>query len=270
MNRQLVKGDQLAVQNIVILGRFAFGTVFAIKWLPNGKEIIMSEESTEEIKLDSPRKPLEPVGGKVSDKQRAAYAKLLAEYERIDGIRDTQVEGVSISFDKEKKSYTVEEYNAELKSYRAARAAYNKRYADSIETIEMVRAKLDRMQEEDEQYEKEHPDVECPDVPEMEDIPDEPWEDFKRRFDEYSKKLHDWNEQFAKSNEKTTHTCERLRIRMEEMSKFPELEYELEMRLRHTYIDPKTGEHLYRPDDDVGGGLICVGSRDYTPVLKDE
>ena len=70
--------------------------------------------------------------------------------------------------------------------------------------------------------------------------------------------------------EKTTHTCERLRIRMEEMSKFPELEYELEMRLRHTYIDPKTGEHLYRPDDDVGEGLICVGSRDYTPVLKDE
>ena len=230
----------------------------------------MSEESTEEIKLDSPRKPLEPVGDKVSEGQRAAYGKLLAEYERIGGIRDTQVEGVSISFDKEKKSYTVEEYNAELKSYRAARAAYNKRYADSIETIEMVRAKLDRMQEEDEQYEKEHPDVECPDVPEMEDIPDEPWEDFKRRFDEYSKKLHDWNEQFAKSNERTTYLVDRLRVRMEEMSKFPELEYELEMRLRHTYIDPKTGEHLYRPDDDVGEGLICVGSRNYTPVLKDE
>ena len=230
----------------------------------------MSEESTEEIKLDSPRKPLEPVGDGVSEEQRVIYAKLLADYEHIDGIRDTQIKGASVSFDKEKKPYTVEAYNAELAVYRKARAEYNRRFADSIETIDMVRAKLDRMQEEDEQYEKEHPDIECADVPEMEDIPDEPWEDFKRRFEEYNKKLHDWNEQFAKSSEKTTHTCERLRIRMEEMSKFPELEYELEMRLRHTYIDPKTGEHLYRPDDDVGEGLVCVGSRDYTPVLKDE
>lgn len=230
----------------------------------------MSEESTEEIKLDSPRKPLEPVGDGVSEEQRVIYAKLLAEYERIDGIRDTQIEGATVSFDKGKKLYTVEAYNAELAAYRKARAEYNRRFADSVETIDMVRAKLGRMQEEDEQYEKEHPDVECADVPEMEDVPDEPWEDFKRRFEEYNKRLHDWNEQFAKSNEKTTHTCERLRIRMEEMSKFPELEYELEMRLRHTYIDPKTGEHLYRPDDDVGEGLICVGSRDYTPVLKDE
>ena len=230
----------------------------------------MSEESTEEIKLDSPRKPLEPVGDKVNDKQRAAYAKLLAEYERIDGIRDTQVEGVSISFDKEKKPYTVEAYNAELAVYRKARAEYNRRFADSIETIDMVRAKLEQMSEEDDQYEKEHPDVEIPDVPEMEDIPDEPWEDFKKRFEEYNKKIHEWEKQLAKSNEKTTYVVERLRVRMEEMSKFPELEYELEMRLRHTYIDPKTGEHLYRPDDDVGEGLICVGSRDCTPVLKDE
>ena len=30
------------------------------------------------------------------------------------------------------------------------------------------------------------------------------------------------------------------------------------------------GEHHYRPDDDVGEGLVCLGSRDYTPVLKDE
>lgn len=230
----------------------------------------MSEESTEETKVDSPRKPLEPVGDGVSEEQKAAYAKLLAEYERIEGIRDTQIEGVSVSFDKEKKPYTVEAYNAELAAYRKARAECNRRFADSIETIDMVRAKLDRMQEEDEQYEKVHPDIECPDVLEMEDIPDEPLQDFRRRFEEYNKKIQEWNEHFAKSNEKTAYVVERLRIRMEEMSKFPELEYELEMRLRHTYIDPKMGEHHYRPDDDVGEGLICVGSRDYTPVLKDE
>ena len=46
-------------------------------------ERIMSEESTEEIKVDSPRKPLEPVGGGVSDEQWSIYAQLLAEFERI-------------------------------------------------------------------------------------------------------------------------------------------------------------------------------------------
>ena len=230
----------------------------------------MSEESTEEIKLDSPRKPLEPVGDGVSEEQRVIYAKLLADYEHIDGIRDTQIKGASVSFDKEKKPYTVEAYNAELAVYRKARAEYNRRFTDSVETIEMVRAKLERMSEEDDKYEKEHPDVECPDVPEMEDIPDEPWEDFKKRFEEYNKKIHEWEKQLAKSNEKTSHMTERLRIRLEEIAKFPQLEYELEMRFRHTYIDPKTGENLYRPDDEVGEGLICFGSRDYTPVLKDE
>ena len=230
----------------------------------------MSKGKHAGIELQSIRKPLEPVGERVTKKQKAEYAKLLAEYERIDEIRDSQVKGASLSFDKEKKSYTVREYNALVKSYRAARALYNARYVGSIETIEMVRAKLDRMSEEDERYEKEHPDVECPDVPEMEDIPDEPWEDFRKRFEEYNQKLREWNVQFAKSNEKTTYVAERFGIRMEEIGKFPQLEYELEMRLRHTYIDPKTGEHLYRPDDDVGEGLICVGSRDYTPVLKDE
>ena len=219
----------------------------------------MSEKSTEEIKLDSPRKPLEPVGDGVSDEQREIYAKLLSEYERIEGIRDTQIEGVS-----------AEVYDAELAVYRKARAEYNRRFADSVETIDMVRAKLERMSEEDDEYEKEHPDVECLDVPEMEDIPDETWEDFTRRFEEFNKKLQEWNEQFAKNAESMSYHGKRLKERLEEMGKFPQLEYELEMRLRHTYIDPKTGEQFYRPDDEVGEGLVCLGSRDYTPVLKDE
>lgn len=230
----------------------------------------MAEENKTKIMLESPRKPLEPVGECVSDVQREAYAKLLAEYERIERIRNTRCVGEGVSFDKEKKSYAIEEYNAELAVYRKSRAEYNRRFTGSIETIDMVRAKLKRMREEDDQYEKNHPDVEYPDVPEVEDISGESREDFTRRFDEYIKNLHDWYEQFTKSNEKATYVVERLRIRMDEVWKFPQLEYEYEMRFRHTYIDPKTGEFQYLPDDDVGEGLICVGSRNYSPVLKDE
>ena len=57
--------------------------------------------------------------------------------------------------------------------------------------------------------------------------------------------------------------------RLEEMGKFGQLEYELEFRLRHTYINPETGEQEYRPDDDVGEGLICLGSRDHNPKRED-
>lgn len=230
----------------------------------------MADENKKEIKLDSPRKPLEPVGECVSDEQSAAYAKLLAEYERIEEIRDTQVEGASLNFDKEKKSYTVDEYNDFVATYKVARAEYNKRFADSIETIEMIREKLRKMTEEDEKFDKEHPEVDMPEVPEMEDNPDEPWEELTKRFEELNKRFQEWNEQFAKNAESMSYHGKRLNERLEEMGKFPQLEYELEMRLRHTYIDPKTGEQFYRPDDEVGEGLVCLGSRDYTPVLKDE
>lgn len=230
----------------------------------------MSKGKQAEIELPSIRKPLEPAGERVTKKQKAEYAKLLAEYERIDEIRDSQVKGASLSFDKEKKPYTVREYNALVKSYRAARALYNERYAGSIETIEMVRAKLERLDEEAEKFCKEHPEQDLPDVPEMKDAPDESWEEFRKRFEEFSEQLKAWNEAFAKSSEINLYNANRLKVRLEEMNKFPQLEYELEMRLRHTYIDPKTGEHQYRPDDDVGEGLICVGSRDHNPVLKDE
>ena len=248
----------------------AIGTEFAKRIGDKGRQRNMAEDSKEKIEVDTPRKPLEPVGDGVGDAQKGIYAQLLAEYGRIKEIHSNQLEGVSWTVDKEKKVYTIEEYKSLLASYKVARAEYNRRFADSIETIDMVREKLEQMSEEDDEYEKEHPDVEIPDVPEMEDVPDEPWEDFKKRFEEYNKKIHEWEKQLAKSNEKTSHMTERLKIRLEEIAKFPQLEYELEMRLRHTYIDPKTGENLYRPDDEVGEGLICVGSRDYTPVLKDE
>lgn len=100
-------------------------------------ERIMSEERTEEIKVDSPRKPLEPVGDGVSDEQRTIYTRLLAEFERINAIHADQLEGVSWNLDKEKKTYTVGEYNALLSAYKVSRAEYNRRFANSIETIDM-------------------------------------------------------------------------------------------------------------------------------------
>ena len=63
----------------------------------------MSKGKQAEIELTSIRKPLEPVGERVTKKQKSEYARLLGEYERIDEIRDSQVKGASLSFDKETK-----------------------------------------------------------------------------------------------------------------------------------------------------------------------
>lgn len=252
------------------MGKIRLARYLLICMVKKGRGKNMSEDKEKEIKLEMVRKPLEPVGERVSCKQKKDYAKLLADYERIDGIRDSQVKGASANFDEKKKSYTVRAYNGLVKSYRAARAEYNRRYADSIETIEMIREKIRRLDEEDEQFEKEHPEKELPEVPEMKDVPDESWEDFQKRFAAFSEKMKAWGEEFSKQTEERGRRINHLNVVIEEMNKFPQLEYEFEMRLRHIYIDPKTGERKYLPDDDVGEGLICLGSRDYTPVLKDE
>ena len=166
--------------------------------------------------------------------------------------------------DKDKRIYSVEEYNEMLAAYKAARKAYVERYREKLETIDMVREKIRKLQEEEERFAAENGcnEIEEPsDLPDFEEIHDEPWESFIKRQEEYMDKLQ-------KITNKSLENKFFVR-RLEEVGKFGELEYELEFRLRHTYINPKTGEQEYRPDDDVGEGLICVGSRDYNPKRED-
>ena len=110
---------------------------------------------------------------------------------------------------------------------------------------------------------------EPPDLPDFEEIPNEPWEDWCKRQKEYWDQL---SAAMEKTHQQMQKQCEQNKFfvrRLEEMGKFGELEYELAFRLRHTYINPKTGEQEYRPDDNVGEGLICLGSRDYNPRRED-
>ena len=152
---------------------------------------------------------------------------MLAECRRIDEIKASQVEGASWSLDKDKRIYSVDEYNEMLAAYKAARKAYIERYKAKLETIDMVREKIRKLEEEGDRLSAEND----------------------------SDEILEQNKLLIR--------------RLEEMGKFGELEYELEFRLRHTYINPETGEQEYRPDDDVGEGLICVGSRDHNPKRED-
>jgi len=235
--------------------------------------------SDETVELKRPRKPLEPVrrDDPRYDDAMCEYETLLSEWRRIDDIKYRNIEGVSHWIEKPSETYTVDEYNAMLSEYKARRAAYNERFDGCIETIEMVREKIRKLEAEDDERlsrEDEEPEEELPEPPaELEDIPDEPLEQWKQRMLKYFEDLRAWQEKTSditmKTLEKSKHDSDRLMMRLEEMGKFPQLDYELEMRLRHTYINPKTGESEYRPDDDVGEGLICVGSRDYTPKMED-
>ena len=105
------------------------------------------------VEIRRPNLPLDPIVGEADSEYpeiKAAHNALLAEFKRLDEICSSQVEGVSWGFDKEKRLYSVEEYNEMLAAYRADRKAYVERYREKLETIEMVREKIRKLQEEEE------------------------------------------------------------------------------------------------------------------------
>lgn len=151
---------------------------------PHERQYPMSEKK---IEIKGPNLPLDPIVGETDPEYpeiKAAHNALLAEFKRLDEICLSQVEGVSWGFDKEKRLYSVEEYNEMLAAYRAARKAYVGRYRKKLETIDMVREKIRKLQEEEERFaaangcnEIEEP----PDLPDFEEVPNEPWENFIKR-----------------------------------------------------------------------------------------
>ena len=230
------------------------------------------------IEIKGPNLPLDPIVGETDPEFpeiKAAHDALLAEFKRLDEIRSSQVEGASWSLDKDKRIYSVEEYNEMLAAYKAARKAYVERYREKLETIDMVREKIRKIKEEMERFDAENPETGYPepDLPDFEEIPNESWEDWKKRVTEHWHKLQTSVEEISKSTiaeaNRTGFLMRKIKEKLEEIGKFGELEYEMEFRLRHTYINPKTGEQEYRPDDDVGEGLICVGSRNHNPKRED-
>ena len=231
--------------------------------------------SEKKIEIARPNLPLEPIVGE-SDSEyseiKAAHDALLTEFKRLDEICSSQVEGASLSLDKDGRIYSVEEYNAMLAAYKAVRKAYVERYRVKLETIDMVREKIRKLQEEEDRFAVENGcnEIEEPqELLDFKEIPNEPWEEFLKRQKEYVNRLQEVTNKSLESMQKQSEQNKFLVRRLEEMGKFGELQYELEFRLRHTYINPETGEQEYRPDDDVGEGLICLGSRDHNPKRED-
>ena len=230
--------------------------------------------SEKKIEIKGPNLPLDPIVGETDPEFteiKAAHDALLAEFKRLDEIRSSQVDDASWSLDKDKRIYSVEEYNEMLAAYEAARKAYVERYREKLETIDMVRENIRKIKEEMERFDAENPETGYPepDLPDFEEIPNEAWEDCKKRMTEHWQKIQSSMENVSNAiATEGKRASFPLRI-LKERGKFGELEYELEFRLRHTYINPKTGEQEYRPDDDIGEGLICVGSRDYNPKRED-
>ena len=218
--------------------------------------------SEKKIEIARPNLPLEPIVGE-SDSEyseiKAAHDALIIEFKRLDEICSSQL-------DHDKRIYIVEGYNEMLSAYKAARQAYVERYRAKLETIDMVREKIRKISEELERYEAEcheqEGDIEELDVPDFEEIPNEPFEAWRKRVKEHWDKFMEDSNRISKS---CSQVCERscfilgkMREYLQEKGKFGELEYELEFRLRHTYINPETGEQEHRPDDNVGEGLICL------------
>jgi len=203
------------------------------------------------IEIKGPNLPLDPIVGETDpefSEIKAAHDALLAEFKHLDEIRSSQVEGASWSLDEDKRIYSVEEYNKMLAAYKVARKAYVERYREKLETIDMVREKIRKIKEEEQKFDAENPETVCPepDLPDFEEIPNESWEDCKKRMTEHWQKIQSSMENVSNAIATEAKRVSFLGRRLKEIGKFGELEYELAFRLRHTYINPKTDELEYR------------------------
>ena len=136
---------------------------------PHERQYPMREKK---IEIKGPNLPLDPIVGELDSEYseiKAAHDALLAEFKRLDEICSSQVEGASWRLDKDRRIYTVEEYNAMLAAYKAARKAYVERYRKKLETIDMVREKIRKLQEEEERFAAENG---CNEIEEPPDLPD--------------------------------------------------------------------------------------------------
>ena len=195
-----------------------------------GCERIMSE-SKNNVEVKAPNLPLEPIV--LSDDPeyteiRDAYDKLLAEYERLKEIRSSQVDGAPWRRDNGKRIYSGEEYNGMLAAYMASRKAYVERFAEKLETIDMVREKIRRIEEEESQFDRDNPmeDV-LPENLDFEDVPDESLESFCKRSEEYWKVVLSSMKKSRQSMEANMQRVGFIVRWAEEAGKFEELEREL-------------------------------------------
>lgn len=193
------------------------------------------------IEIKGSRLPLEPIVTSNDPDYaeiKVAYDALLAQCRRLEEIRLSQVDGASVRLDKEKRIYSVDEYNEMLADYTASRTTYIEKYKVKLETIEGVREKIRQIEEEEERFERENPIEDIPsEMPDFEEIPGESLESFSKRNDEYWKLLRvsidNTMNQMDISRKRTAFLIRRL----EEICKFEELECELEHRLRHMHIN---------------------------------
>ena len=166
------------------------------------------------------RKPLEPIDDNAECKQ--AYELLLEKYEALEHDRIM----TSVGFG--------EEYPPELcsraEAYAQEREDYNQRFAGHLETIEMVRAKITRLEAESEAKQKEYE----ANVAKMEQKLKEKWPNGKpdsNDFERYGEWLDD---QFALSRlQRDDPTIRMYRETRSEEEKFKEIEDEANARFEY-------------------------------------
>ena len=90
------------------------------------------------------RKPLAPTGD--NEDCKAAYDKLLSEFNELDRLKVEGIDFIS-SFDEKGTVVSLEKYNERVDQYTQRRDAYNEKYVGQIETMEDVKANIQKIKD---------------------------------------------------------------------------------------------------------------------------
>ncbi len=173
------------------------------------REALVKEERKKgmSVEIEQPQKPLSPIpysewmDRDVYEELQKRYESLLSEYNRILDIKYHQVEGVSESFDADRETYSVDEYNMVLKKFSSAREKYNAKYDGMIETREMVKANINRLYDALEKYDATHKmeDLNFEEPADFQDDPNDDLDTFKKKMSEQMNALAASSKQFSEA-----------------------------------------------------------------------
>ena len=177
------------------------------------------------------RKPLAP---KTDDAEcKSAYEELLKEYEEL---KELKVDGIDHAFDSDKAHVvSLEQYNARVGDYAVKRDRYNEKFAGRIETVEDVKANIEKIHERmsaaskasddlqkwfDEKWGDEAPSP----FPEDDGLMERDIEEWKRQSEICDQRFHEfWNDQ-EKVSAASLAPLQIFKEKCEEESKFEEIQ----------------------------------------------
>jgi len=195
----------------------------------------MTNENEEKTEFETLRKPLAPilpangVEDEMHKRRMKEYENLLAEFNAIKELRQGLNEWNASKLTSEELKARKDEHENRFAAYKAAREDYNRRNDGFIETMEMVKANIERLRERMHKCAEEvNEDVgDPPDFPirpfRWDYKTDEQFEAAKKDYDEKMRIYDEWHAKLSECSKRGDASTHAMMEFLEEQDKFKEI-----------------------------------------------